>query len=92
MGGPNEFHCENPGHLISDCPHRKSVSAQVNAVTDTHQEEPADRTENDRVSMQDFQVFRVDVMRALRRLGGRHKYWKEKTRARSEDDGSEDDR
>ena len=29
-GGPNEFHCENPGHWSKFCPHRSQP--QVNAV------------------------------------------------------------
>ena len=37
-GGPNSFHCENPGHWVTDCPNKKQP--QVNAVQPVQESVP----------------------------------------------------
>lgn len=72
-GGPNQFHCEKPGHWVVDCPCRKS--AQVNAVAGAQKARPIHGADLDRVSAQDFRTFQTHVMRALQRLNGEQVDW-----------------
>ena len=63
-GEPNSFHCENPGHWVTDCPNKSKT--QVNAVQPVQKSAPMAGG----VTMDDFNAMQLNMLQAMQYLAG----------------------
>jgi hypothetical protein len=63
-GEPNSFHCENPGHWVTDCPNKSKP--QVNAVQPVQKSVPMAGG----VTMDDLNAMQVNMLQAMQLIAG----------------------
>ena len=63
-GRPNSYHCENPGHWVTDCPNKSKP--QVNAVQPVQKSAPMAGG----VTMDDFNAMQLNMLQAMQHLAG----------------------